>query len=54
MDNHKLTREELIILLAKAAKQLTYGMQDRVKRNPDIADYISCFNRVIKDYESAN
>src|SRR5271157_5556364 len=38
-----MDKAELCHLLAKEAKKLTYGMQQRVKRLPDTADYLACF-----------
>lgn len=38
--------------LAKKARELTEGMQNRVKRNPDIADYRTAFLPIITEFLS--
>ncbi len=46
-----MNQEELVHVLAKAAKELVRGMRERVQRDPDIADYIACFAKTIIEKE---
>jgi hypothetical protein len=45
-----MEREDLSYTLAMAAKELVEGMQKRVHRNPDIADFRAVFHRVFEEY----
>lgn len=40
--------------LARRAKDLTMGMQSRVQRNPDVADYVAAFEDELKRYENTD
>lgn len=43
-------RETLFQVYARAAKELVAGMRERVKRDPDVADYTACFERVYGEW----
>lgn len=40
--------------LGHKAKELLVGMQDRVKRNPDVADFAVAFRPLLQQFEKAN
>jgi hypothetical protein len=44
-------RDIVCLELARKAKELVEGMQTRVGRNPDIADFVAAFTPTIKNYE---
>lgn len=42
--------ESLFQAYARGAKELVDGMRERVKRDPDVADYTACFERVYGEW----
>jgi hypothetical protein len=49
----KLSKADLVLLLAQEAKHLTHEMQKRVNRNPDVADYLACFIKAVIKTDAA-
>jgi hypothetical protein len=43
--------EFLAHLLARKARDLTEDMHRRLGRNPDVADYQSAFEAILRDYD---
>ena len=42
----------LCTLLGRKAKELVEGMRERVKRDPDVADYAVAFEAVLTDFDA--
>lgn len=53
MRSMKMTDEELLTALARKARELNEGMQERVKRPPDIADFRCAFEPILKVWKNS-
>ena len=49
-EQRQFVKKEFIRLLARKARDLSEGMRDRVKRDPDLADYEAGFTPILDSF----